>query len=381
MHVLGKYRVLRPLASGGMADVLLAEMRGLAGFHKLVVLKRIRSTIASDERMRAMFEREISLASRLVHPHVVQTYEVCEDRGEYLLAMEHVDGQTLSRIARAGGLDPLLYVRIIADALAGLGYAHRLADFDGTPLGIVHRDISPQNIMVSYEGDTKLLDFGIAKARNSALLTQHGIVRGKLAYMAPEQARGEELDRRADLFGMGVLLWELLAGKRLFYAGSNAETIRRLLVAPIPRLLHVDPELDAIVMKALERERHLRWSSAEEMRDALERYLRTRARITRDTVARAVSSLFAADRAEERQAVRKSLSPMAVTVPPPPTAKGPARTWPAGTMGILGGLAFCVLSFFAARERLPRPAHVLRSAVPQAVDQYKIRIAAAGALR
>ncbi|MDB4940788.1 MAG: serine/threonine protein kinase, partial [Labilithrix sp.] len=216
----GKYQLFASLGRGGMADVFLAVARGQMGFNKLAVVKRLRQALAEEAAFRTMFLDEARLAARLSHPNIVHTYEVGEQDGVYFIAMEYLEGQSLNKVMkealrRKDGLEPEVSARIIADALGGLGYAHGLADYDGRPLGIIHRDVSPHNIFVTYDGHTKLVDFGIAKAALSSTETEVGVLKGKVAYMSPEQAMGGRIDQRADIFAMGIVLWELLARQRL----------------------------------------------------------------------------------------------------------------------------------------------------------------------
>jgi phosphate transport system substrate-binding protein len=279
---LGKYELIAILGHGGMADVYLAVSRGPAGFNKLVVVKRLRPELAADPGFRAMFHDEASLAARLSHPNCVTTFEVGEDRNAVFMAMEFLDGQPVNVLARESlkgrrPLEPPACARIVADALAGLHHAHELKDYNGKPLGIVHRDVSPHNIFVTYEGQVKMVDFGIAKAQSSAIQTEVGVLKGKVAYMAPEQAIGAPVDRRADVFAMGIVLWELLVHKKLMARDGTAATMHRLLTEPVePPSKHmtgVDRELETIVMRALEREAKDRYQTAHAMRQALESYL------------------------------------------------------------------------------------------------------------
>jgi phosphate binding protein len=309
----GKYRLVATLGRGGTADVFLAVMRGAHGFEKLLVVKRLRADVEEDDVYRALLSSEARVAARLSHPNIVQTYEVGEHDGRAFLAMEYLDGQPLNRVinlARRAGGQPLptaLSVRIIADALAGLHYAHELKDFDGRSLDIVHRDVSPHNIFVTYEGVVKLVDFGIAKARFDDSTTEVGVLKGKLAYMAPEQAIGERLDRRADLFAMGIVLFEMLASRRLFHGDTATEVSRRLLQEPIPRLSEVvfgcDPTLDAICARALEKDVDARYPTAEAMRDELERWLSAHGGYARDDVRRWIHETFEAEHASTRASI------------------------------------------------------------------------------
>jgi len=270
----GKYRLLEPLASGGMAEVWRAELYGPGGFAKEVALKLVRADLAPDPELARLFVQEARLASRLGHANVVQVFDFDVVEGRPYLAMELVRGRTLRQVTdrcRETGqrLGLARAVHVAAEVARALAHAHGLAD-GGHPLGIVHRDVSPQNVLLSFEGEVKLADFGIARALGAAERTAPGALQGKVAYMAPEQARGEEVDGRADLFALGVVLWELLAGRRLFARESEAATLAGLLAAdpvspPSAWNEAVPPELDRLVLAALEREVGRRTPDAERM--------------------------------------------------------------------------------------------------------------------
>jgi serine/threonine-protein kinase len=309
----GKYHVFATLGRGGMADVYLAVARGPVGFNKLVVLKRLRAALADEPAFREMFLDEARLAARLNHPNVVDTFEVGDHHGNYYIAMEYLEGQALNKILRAAikqrlPLTPQMCARIAADALAGLHAAHTLTDYDGSPLGIIHRDVSPHNLFVRYEGHVKLVDFGIAKAASGSTETEVGVLKGKVAYMAPEQASGEGIDARADLFAMGVVLWEMITLKRLFPGENAAATLHKLLTDPIPLpsevVEGVSPELDRIVSKSLERDPNRRFQSAAEMRHALEEYIVHAGGARSDDLGRFVSHLFVKLREDTQNKIR-----------------------------------------------------------------------------
>jgi len=314
----GKYQLFASLGRGGMADVFLSVARGQMGFNKLAVIKRLRQALAEEPAFRNMFLDEARLAARLSHPNIVHTYEVGEQNGVYFIAMEYLEGQSLNKVLkealrRKEGIEPAIGARIVADALSGLHYAHDLRDYDGRPLSIIHRDVSPHNIFVTYDGHTKLVDFGIAKAALSSTETEVGVLKGKVAYMSPEQAMGGRIDQRSDLFAMGIVLWELLARQRLMTGESAANTLHKLMNEPIPRLSQVvpgiDPELDAIVAKSLEKDPQYRWQSAAEMRDALEAWLRTLPQPTRqDDVGRQMQHLFGSVREEVQRQIQRHMA-------------------------------------------------------------------------
>ncbi len=343
----GKYQVFASLGRGGMADVFLAVARSQIGMgvSKLAVIKRLRQSLAEESGFRTMFLDEARLASRLSHPNIVHTYEVGEQDGVYFIAMEYLEGQPLNVVLKEaiGGnvsLEPEIGVRIISDALSGLAYAHDLADYDGRPLGIVHRDVSPHNIFVTYDGHTKLVDFGIAKAALSSTETEVGVLKGKIAYMSPEQATGGPIDRRADLFAMGIVLWELLAEQRLMSGENAANTLHKLMNEPIARLSTVVPSIDrtleAIVTKSLAKDPDFRFQSAAEMRDALEDWLRTKGRpLRQDEVGRIMQRLFAEVRADVRREVRRHVTEAAGADREMAslTADLPLRSDPPGALG------------------------------------------------
>jgi serine/threonine protein kinase len=283
---LGKYALQRKLAEGGMAEVFLAKQTGMEGFEKLVVVKRILPQLCSDDSFVKMFLNEARVAARLNHPNVVQIFDLGKLGDQYFIAMEYVHGEDLRAVIReatdAGTRPPLgLACRIVADTLGGLHYAHTRVGSDGKPLGLVHRDVSPQNVLVTYEGSVKLVDFGIAKATRAidAAQTQAGLLKGKYAYMSPEQARGQPVDARSDVFCGGVLLWELATWQRLFKRPTEMSTLMAVAEEPIraPRTVEpsLSPDLDRLIMKALARNPDDRFASAQEMRAALESLIRT----------------------------------------------------------------------------------------------------------
>ena len=277
VELVGKYRIVLPLGQGGTADVYLAVADGPGGFTKLVVVKVLRKSLASDSEFRMMFVSEARLAARLHHPNIVQTNEVIEVDGAPVLVMEYLDGQPLSQMivrGKQGGFSLAMQLRVLVDALAGLHAAHELADFDGTPLGVVHRDVSPHNLFVTVEGHAKVLDFGIAKLERSLVETEVGTVKGKLRYMAPEQVAGDKLDRRADIYAAGVILWEALTGERMWKALSEGEIRARVLAGDLPSSETARPEvpdaLARICRRALSRAPGDRHATARQLADELE---------------------------------------------------------------------------------------------------------------
>ncbi len=276
---LGRYEVLSQLASGGMAAVYVARARGVAGFERLVAIKVLHPHLAYEEEFISMFLDEARLAARIRHPNVVPTLDISDTEGDgFFLVMEYIEGDHLGALlqaaARAGSrLAVPIVVRLILDALGGLGAAHRLCDEQGEPLHLVHRDVSPHNVMVGVDGIGRITDFGVAKAEKRLTSTRAGQFKGKLAYMAPEQASTGFADQRSDLFSMGIILWESLTGRRLFRGENNASTLNKILQEPIPRVSDIYPELasfDPILLKALDRNPDCRFQSADEFSEALE---------------------------------------------------------------------------------------------------------------
>lgn len=281
MPALGRYRVLAELGRGGMANVYLAALRGTGAVNKLVVLKALLPDIASEPDSLAMFLDEARLAALLNHGNVVQTYEVGTEGERHVIVMEYLDGQSLASVLRRaesqGRPLPLsLHLRLLIDVLEGLHYAHELRGYDGKHLKLVHRDVSPQNVFITYDGRTKLLDFGIAKAATSTTHTATGVVKGKLAYMPPEQLAGDELDRRADVYALGCMLWAAVAGQKLWKDVPEPRILRHALDGdiPSPEVFNpgCDPALTRIVMKALATNRDDRYATARELQEQLERY-------------------------------------------------------------------------------------------------------------
>ncbi len=277
--VFGRYAVYGAIASGGMATVHVGRIFGEAGFTRTVAIKRMHPHLAGQPEFVAMFVDEARLAARIRHPNVVPTLDVGAHEGELFLVMEYVDGVPLSALhkaARESGTlaPPDVAASIIVGLLRGLDAAHEARGDDGLPLGIVHRDVSPQNVLVGTDGVARVLDFGVAKALSQVHITQNSQLKGKLAYMAPEQVRGEGFDRRADVFGAAVVFWETLCGSKLFRAANEAAVVQAVQYQPIgfPSDVNgaVPPALDAAIMRGLDRDPERRFATAGEMADAIE---------------------------------------------------------------------------------------------------------------
>jgi serine/threonine-protein kinase len=271
---LGRYQLMELLGTGGMAEVFKARCTGPGGFQRTVVLKRILPAHGRDQGFLRMFVSEAKILGMLNHPNVVQVYDFGESDGTFFLVLEYVDGPSLgeaiSALRRAGrSMPPLVAARIAHEVCRALDYVHNLQDADGAPLNVIHRDVTPSNIMFTTTGAVKLLDFGVAKYRASQALSQQGTLKGKPAYLAPETLENGSLDRRGDVFSLGVVLHELLTLEHLFEADHTAITYHRILRMPVPfpsrTRPDVPPALDAIVMKALERDPASRYQTAHAM--------------------------------------------------------------------------------------------------------------------
>ncbi|MDP3235991.1 MAG: protein kinase [Myxococcales bacterium] len=311
---IGRYVVRRRLAEGGMAEVYLAQATGPEGFSKDVVIKVVRSFLASDQQFVDMFINEARLSSRLNHANVVQIFDFGKHEQSYFIAMEYVRGTSLFDLrkrCRDRGIPfpPTLVAEIGAQVARGLQYAHSLAD-KGKSLGIVHRDVTPHNVLLSFDGAVKLTDFGIAKA--STTHTAPGVLKGKFAYMAPEQARGEMVDSRTDIFALAVVLWEMLTGGRLFDGDSELAVLRAVqesLIAPPSRLNpDVPAELSDIILKALSRPPHERHSTAFEFERALATFVLRAAKSVEDT---SVSLFLQQVYRDELDAEERPMTPIA----------------------------------------------------------------------
>jgi eukaryotic-like serine/threonine-protein kinase len=275
-----RYELVGEIASGGMATVYLARLTGVGGFQRFVAMKRLHPHLASEKEFVEMFLDEARIAARIHHPNVVPILEVGASAVGYYLVMEYIEGDTLARLlARAATRGKRLPVgialRIALDTLSGLHAAHELRDDAGEAVQLVHRDVSPQNVLVGVDGIARITDFGVARAASRLTATRVGQLKGKIAYMAPEQAAGEEsIDRRADVFAAGIVVWEELAAKRLFKAENEAATLSRVMTEPVPPLTTIVPELSTalsnVVMRALERNVDLRFASCAQFADALE---------------------------------------------------------------------------------------------------------------
>ena len=310
-----RYELIGEIASGGMATVYLARTTGVGGFQRLFALKRLHPHLALDAEFIEMFLDEARLAASIHHTNVVPILEVAANEAiGYYLVMEYIEGDTLARVlARAGqrrqSVPQPILLRVALDLLAGLHAAHELRDGTGKPLNLVHRDVSPQNVLVGFDGIARITDFGVARAASRMSATRVGQLKGKVAYMAPEQAQGaDEVDRRADLFSAGVLIWEALAARRLFKAENEAATLARVMATAVPALSLINPDvseaLSGAIMRVLEREPAARYATAAEFADALEAAVgKTRVATPRELGA-FVEALLNDEAETQREAVR-----------------------------------------------------------------------------
>ena len=330
---LDRFELIAELASGGMGTVFLARLGGAGGFQRLYAIKRLHEHLARHSEFIEMFLDEARLAARIHHPNVVPILEIgTTDAGHYLV-MEYVEGDTAGHLFHAAAQEnkpilPRIAVRIVLDILAGLHAAHEGTDDEGRLLEVVHRDVSPHNILVSVDGVARITDFGIARAASRLAVTRTGQLKGKIAYMAPEQARSEKIDRRADVFAMGICLWEMLAGRRLFKADAEGDTLNRLLYEPIPPVVDVNPavprELDVVCATALTRDLSHRYATAADFSDALETAARSiDCLASHREVSACIADVLGADLSERRADLRAWIADTERRSLLPPAESGP----------------------------------------------------------
>jgi serine/threonine-protein kinase len=344
----GRYAIHDEIASGGMATVHLGKMRGPFGFTSTVAIKRLHATLSKDPEFVAMFLDEARLASRVRHPNVVPVLDVYAEEGELSLVMEYVDGESLARLWRISTHDlrrPIpvsIAVAIVASVLHGLHAAHEASDENGTLLGLVHRDVSPQNVIVGSDGVVRVIDFGIAKAAGRYNVSREGQLKGKLPYMAPEQVQRGVVNRRTDVYGASVLLWELLTGERLFDGEGEGMILGRILDDEIPppsTLAHLQPEgLDAITLRGLDRVQERRFETARAMALELEKAVRPATAIEIGEWVQSLAGASLADRRQKLAALERATaaeqgdlrgaSPSRPPSPPPPSSSPQAPSAP-----------------------------------------------------
>jgi eukaryotic-like serine/threonine-protein kinase len=372
---IGRYHLLAKIATGGMAEIWLADQAGLKGFQKSVVIKRILESFTANPEFVTMFLDEARIAAQLNHPNVVQIFDLGELSGAYYIAMEYLPGENVSSVVRASNKKkvPLpigLATKIVSDAAAGLGHAHTKRGSDGKPLNVVHRDVSPHNLIVTLDGNTKVVDFGVARAANRATQTTDGNIKGKVAYMSPEQAMGDPLDARSDVFSLGIVLFETTTGTRFFEDKDPSAMIGILIGGrPLPvardRNPNVPAELNEIISTALSRDLSKRYPNGTALHDALEAWLHKQPeQASTSAVAAHLKQLFAEEWAKRTELIeaaragnltpsglRKSLKPDTDASMPGGTVaeRRPASgsrsmiPWLAGAIGVGLGLAVLLM--------------------------------------
>ncbi|APR74753.1 Serine/threonine protein kinase PrkC, regulator of stationary phase [Minicystis rosea] len=270
-HQQQRYRVVERLASGGMAEVFIAESAGIEGFKKQVAIKRVLPSLSEKKRFIAMFLDEARLSANLTHSNVAQVFDIGVGDNAYFIVMEYVDGADLKAVIehlrRGGRVFPIEHACYIAERLCeGLTYAHELRGGDGKPLEIIHRDMSPPNVLITKHGEVKIVDFGLAKATSQLEKSEAGVIKGKYGYLSPEAAQGQAIDHRTDIFAVGIILWEMLSGRRLFSGDTDFATVKLVREAVIPSLRELNPavpaELEKIIARALAREPDKRYATA-----------------------------------------------------------------------------------------------------------------------
>lgn len=317
-HQLGKYQLVATLGQGGMGTVYLALASGFGEFRKLLVLKELRQDLTRQEGFVSMFMDEAKLAARLSHPNVVQTFEAGESDNRYFLAMEYLDGQSLStvleRTAKPGSakLSRAMHIQILCEALEGLHYAHELLDYDGSSLNVVHRDVSPQNVFVTYHGQVKVVDFGVAKVANASVKTAPGMFVGKFSYAAPEQVLGGPVDARTDVFAMGVMLWQAIAGRPFSQLVPTIAACRARRHGLEPRIgdmvPNVDPVLARICDRALAVDPDERFASAKEFRCQLQDYVQQAGvRVEASEIGQLMHGVFDAERRSMHASIEQAM--------------------------------------------------------------------------
>ncbi len=313
-----KYLLVGEIAQGGMGELFLGVQQGPEGFSKVVVVKRMVSHLTKNTDFVEMFIDEARIAARLEHPNIVKTYEFGDHEGQYYTVMEFLAGEDLRRMLNKLRMPPHrrlslpLAIHIVAQICNGLHFAHELTDSEGNPLDLVHRDVNPANVIVTYAGEVKIIDFGVAKVSTTTRKTLAGVIKGKVAYMSPEYILSRKVDRRSDVFSTGIILWEMLMGRPLFARDCDAATIYAVMNDPIPRPSverpEIPPELDAIVARALARSPRERFATADEMRAALDGLAAKLPRCDGRTIGRMMEKVFGRTRAQAKRSITQSRS-------------------------------------------------------------------------
>ncbi|MEM6367011.1 MAG: serine/threonine-protein kinase [Myxococcota bacterium] len=346
-ETFGPFLLLDRINVGGMAEVFRGKAQGVAGFERLVALKRILPSVSQDPDFIEMFVDEAKIAVQLQHANIAQTYDLGEVAGQYYIAMEYVSGvdvKTLwSRARQRKRLLPIpMSLHIVQKMCEGLDFAHRKADETGRKIGLVHRDVSPHNVLCSFDGEIKVIDFGIAKVQNKVSKTQAGALKGKFGYMSPEQVRGLEPDHRVDVFACGIVLYELLVGRRMFRGNSEFSILEKVrnvdFVPPTEINTQLDPDLAAIIMKALAKDKEDRWEWASDMAKAIQDHAYATGQLfQRADLVRYLSTHFAEEKEAERERLQRyrqlsvpgTQAESSPSPPQPAAPAAPAETAPA----------------------------------------------------
>jgi len=357
---MGRYELIHRLAMGGMAELYVARHSGIQGFERTVVVKRVLPNLTEDPEFISMFLDEARIAASLDHPNIAQVTDIDQEDGEYFFAMEYVHGKNLREVLAPApkGLPMGMALAVVTGVAAGLHHAHEAVGADGRPLGLVHRDVSPSNVMIAFSGAVKLTDFGIAKASARTSKTVAGRIKGKVGYMSPEQCRGEEVDRRSDIFSLGILAYETMTGARAFYAPNAFAAMARIARSDYIPPTELDPAfpeaLERIIARALQKDPSDRHATAEEMQRELEAFAEGHG-YTLSTIdlAAHMREVFGTPPHPQTLSVPRPAVREAATVHAVPTARSSVRRmwWPpvaAGAAVVVGGVA---LAFALAQAR------------------------------
>jgi serine/threonine-protein kinase len=388
-RVVGRYALYGEIASGGMATVHFGRLLGTAGFARTIAVKRLHAQYAKDPEFTAMFLDEARLAARIRHPNVVPTLDVVSAEGELFLVMEYVAGESLAKLVRSAKLKgesipPRIAVTVMASVLHGLHAAHEATNELGQPLGLVHRDVSPQNVLVGTDGVARVLDFGVAKAAGRVQTTREGQLKGKVPYMAPEQVTGTGVSRRTDVYAAACVLWETLAAQRLFTGDNEAELLHNVLYKVVDAPSHyardpIDPAIDEIVLKGLARKPDERWPTARDMAIALEKasppataseigeWVESNATGALHQRADSVAKIESSSARFDRPAImeKPDSQPSSVSMATPPTATPPPksrRTTMMVTIALTIVAAVAVVWVMSGKREEPRPTNAITAA-------------------
>jgi serine/threonine protein kinase len=365
----GKYFLLKKLAAGGMGEIFLAKQQGPAGFEKILVVKKVLSHLTENKEFVELFLGEARLAARMNHRNIVQLFELGEHQGSYFIAMEYVSGRTLrdliDSVAKKREKLPAEVCRIIAEQICdGASYAHNLTDVTGRSLNIIHRDLNPQNVLLSYTGDVKIIDFGIAKSEMSTVKTEAGMIKGKFVYMSPEQSLAKKLDKRSDIFAIGITLYEMITGTNPFHKSNivlTLEAVQRYDPPPPSEYDHAYAPFDPIIAKALAKDRDRRYSDAAEMLDDLRRIVVPR---SPERLGQLMGRLFRQQLEEEQRILLDTDSERALGTARPSAVRTPSRSAPTPVAKPEAEGGTLILNLSAAAGAAKKPATSAQPSAP-----------------